>query len=411
MLNPRALVSSILAVLLVMLVAASSAFALSAATRTWVSGVGDDVNPCSRTAPCKTFAGAISKTNDAGEIDALDPGGFGAVTITRSMTIDGAGTLAGVLVSGGTNGIVINGAGIDVVIRNISIKSAATSPEPTTGCKANGLAGVRIVNARSVRLDHVSISTLSGAAVSVAATVGADAFVSLHDVDVTDACGGGVDASASSNAQVLVDHSTITHGGTAVRAGAGVAATVSSSTFFGNAAAVDAHDGGTIADAGGNVLVANGATPGAFSSSVPGPPTAAPTPITVNPTPVTVTPTPPVVTTVTTPVPLVVALALSSLGGAPGKPVTLAYAATAAGVAELEVRKGGSVVAQANGVAHKGSNAIAWNGKVAGKAAAPGVYALTLRVRGADGQEATAQATAKLVKPVAAKVLVTRRVR
>ncbi|MCW2924732.1 MAG: hypothetical protein JWM98_2136, partial [Thermoleophilia bacterium] len=95
----------------------------------------------------------------------------------------------------------------------------------------------------------------------------------------------------------------------------------------------------------------------------------------------------------------------------PGKPVTLAYAATAAGVAELEVRKGGSVVAQANGVAHKGSNAIVWNGKVAGKAATPGVYALTLRVRGADGQEATAQATAKLVKPVAAKVLVTRRVR
>ena len=58
------------------------------ATRTWVSGVGDDANPCSRTAPCKTFAGAISKTAAGGEIDCLDPGGFGAVTITKSMTID-----------------------------------------------------------------------------------------------------------------------------------------------------------------------------------------------------------------------------------------------------------------------------------------------------------------------------------
>ena len=56
------------------------------ATRTWVSGLGDDVNPCSRTAPCKTFAGAISKTAIQGEINCLDPGGFGAVTITKAMT-------------------------------------------------------------------------------------------------------------------------------------------------------------------------------------------------------------------------------------------------------------------------------------------------------------------------------------
>src|SRR3981189_3269586 len=67
------------------------------ATRTWVSGVGDDANPCSRTAPCKTFAGAISKTAAGGEIDCLDPGGFGAVTITKSMTIDCTGVAGGIL--------------------------------------------------------------------------------------------------------------------------------------------------------------------------------------------------------------------------------------------------------------------------------------------------------------------------
>src|SRR6185369_6084756 len=78
------------------------------ATRTWVSGVGDDVNPCSRTAPCKTFAGAISKTADKGEIDVLDPGGFGVVTITKNMTIDGAGTLAGVLSPGSPAGVNVN---------------------------------------------------------------------------------------------------------------------------------------------------------------------------------------------------------------------------------------------------------------------------------------------------------------
>src|SRR3989454_8955497 len=94
------------------------------ATRTWVSGVGDDVNPCSRTAPCKTFAGAISKTADCGEIDALDPGGFGAVTITKAITIDGTGTMASILASG-TTGVIINATNAKVItLRGLSINGA-----------------------------------------------------------------------------------------------------------------------------------------------------------------------------------------------------------------------------------------------------------------------------------------------
>jgi hypothetical protein len=84
------------------------------ATRTWVSGVGDDVNPCSRTAPCKTFAGAISKTAPGGEINCLDPGGFGAVTITKAMTISCPYTEGGALAGG--NGIVVNAQPTDVVV-------------------------------------------------------------------------------------------------------------------------------------------------------------------------------------------------------------------------------------------------------------------------------------------------------
>src|ERR1700729_3254009 len=98
----------------VALLTASSAFAQ--ATRTRVSGVGDDANPCSRTAPCKTWAGAISKTAAGGEIDALDPGGFGSVTITKSITLDGGGgQVASTLVSG-TNGIAVSAASTDIVI-------------------------------------------------------------------------------------------------------------------------------------------------------------------------------------------------------------------------------------------------------------------------------------------------------
>src|SRR4029434_3248024 len=101
------------------------------ATRTWVSGVGDDVNPCSRTAPCKTFAGAISKTAAGGEINCLDPGGFGAVTITKSLTIDCVGTLGSILAAG-TNGVNINDSltaspgTIVVNLKNLSIQGAAT---------------------------------------------------------------------------------------------------------------------------------------------------------------------------------------------------------------------------------------------------------------------------------------------
>src|SRR3954468_8600354 len=98
----------------------ASAPAHAQATRTWVSGVGDDVNPCSRTAPCKTFAGAISKTATAGIINCLDDGGFGAVTIGKSLTIDCAAHQAGAL-SGATNAIVVNGAGINVTLRGINI--------------------------------------------------------------------------------------------------------------------------------------------------------------------------------------------------------------------------------------------------------------------------------------------------
>src|SRR5436190_22139228 len=106
------------------------------ATRTWVSGLGDDANPCSRTAPCKTFAGAISKTAIDGEIDALDSGGFGAVTITKAITIDGDSNLAGVL-SAGTTGINVSlnaNSGSNVVeIRNLSFNGAGT-----------GIIGIRI---------------------------------------------------------------------------------------------------------------------------------------------------------------------------------------------------------------------------------------------------------------------------
>jgi hypothetical protein len=124
--------------------------AYAQATRTWVSGVGDDANPCSRTAPCKTFQGAISKTAAGGEINCLDPGGFGAVTITKSLTIV-CEVEAGVLVSG-TNGIIINAGASDVVILDgLDLEGLGT-----------GLDGIRFLAGGALHVRNTTISDFRG---------------------------------------------------------------------------------------------------------------------------------------------------------------------------------------------------------------------------------------------------------
>jgi hypothetical protein len=122
-----------------------------AQTRTWVSGVGSDANPCSRTAPCQTFAGAISKTATGGEINCLDPGGFGTVNITKAITID-CNYTHGSILAANTNGVLVNGAGIHVTLRGLSINGANT----TTGN------GVRILQAGSVTIDDTVIEHFGG---------------------------------------------------------------------------------------------------------------------------------------------------------------------------------------------------------------------------------------------------------
>jgi hypothetical protein len=133
--------------LLVVVALALPSSASAQATRTWVSGVGDDANPCSRTAPCKTFAGAISKTANGGEINCLDPGGFGGVTITKSMTIKCHYTEGGVLVSG-TNAIVINATATDkVTLRGLDINGIGTGAQTSlTGIKVLSAARVDIID-------------------------------------------------------------------------------------------------------------------------------------------------------------------------------------------------------------------------------------------------------------------------
>lgn len=173
------------------------------ATRTWVSGVGDDANPCSRTAPCKTFAGAISKTAAGGEIDALDPGGFGALTITKAITLDGGGgQVASVLVAG-TNGIVVAAGANDVtIIRNLRVNGIA-------GTGNGGLNGIRFISGKDLNIENGYIFGFTQNGLDIALNQATQATVHVIGSVVKNNAGVGIRATNAQAppVQVTVDHS------------------------------------------------------------------------------------------------------------------------------------------------------------------------------------------------------------
>lgn len=214
-------------------VALQSTAASGQATRTWVSGVGDDTNPCSRTAPCKTFAGAISKTAAAGEISVLDSAGFGAVAITKSISIVGEGVEASILALG-TNGIVVDAGPDDVVhLQGLSIEGGGTG---LNGIRflAGGALHVRDCTIRGFRAGSglgisveapgpsrifVSDTTLAASlgGIRVLSTGGSEVAAFLDGVTIEGNAGTGVEADGPGTV-VRLGRSTITHNGTGLSA-------------------------------------------------------------------------------------------------------------------------------------------------------------------------------------------------
>jgi hypothetical protein len=194
----------------------SCAPAFAQATRTWVSGVGDDANPCSRTAPCKTFAGAISKTATAGEINVLDPGGFGAVTITKAITIRSDHIEAGVLVSG-TNGISVAAGSTDtVVLEGLDIDGAA----------GTGINGVSISSAAAVYILNCAIRHFGQNGVNMTALgAGSRLFIrdSLINLNGAGAGGpfGGVNVQGNANITSILNTVVDNNTGFSVQVGGG----------------------------------------------------------------------------------------------------------------------------------------------------------------------------------------------
>ncbi len=286
---------NILAIAVFTLTVASMAQAQ--ATRTWVSGVGDDANPCSRTAPCKTFAGAISKTAANGEIDALDPAGFGAVTITKSITIDGSPTGVAGILNAGTTGVIINMGAGDVrktaTIRGVSIQGAGTGTLGIrimaatrvfvencfiSGQNASGTAdGIRDERTAGgfLEVDNTTITNNSGNAINVSNTTGTALSVhvsnsrlqgngntglvlgngakgTIFNSVVTQNVGGFFTSSSIGAVELAVDHCVVSNNGTGFIANAGATIRVSNTTAMNNGTLATVSGGGAVSSYGNN---------------------------------------------------------------------------------------------------------------------------------------------------------------
>ncbi|HMK27945.1 MAG TPA: right-handed parallel beta-helix repeat-containing protein [Chitinophagaceae bacterium] len=248
--------------ILVICISATGMIAMAQATRTWVSGVGDDVNPCSRTAPCKTLAGAISKTATGGEINILDPGGFGAVTITKSITIDGAG-ITGSILSSATNGIIVNAPGALVTIRNFSINGAGTTL---------GINGIRVIAVKKLNVENCFLSNFSGNGIDFNSTTAAEIMIS--NTTIQNAGGVGISivgpsSSTGTGGFTVVDGCHIQGMQSAGISINGGTATVSNTVISGCSVGVKSGTAST-AHLSGNIITSNATAfqgPGSITSS------------------------------------------------------------------------------------------------------------------------------------------------
>jgi hypothetical protein len=206
------------------------------ATRTWVSGVGDDANPCSRTAPCKTWAGAIAKTTAGGEIDNLDAGGFGALTITKSITLDGGGgAVASTLVSG-TNGMNVAAGSTDVVIiKNIRFQGLLGNGSSPGSA---GITGLSVSSAGQVVVDTCAFIGFNTSGISVAPSgsvvpveVRNSTFLNNPTGISASGSGGGVGIVQVVNSTFVGTFKSGAPSGTGVSAGSNGAIAVSDSNF------------------------------------------------------------------------------------------------------------------------------------------------------------------------------------
>ena len=208
---------------------AFASIAQAQATRTWVSGVGDDVNPCSRTAPCKTYAGAISKTAKDGEISTLDPGGFGAVTITKSITINGGGGGQGY---GSILAALVNGVIINITDPADTRKTVRLDWLNINGA-STGLDAIRFIGGNSLFVENCVIDGFTGDGIEVSsASLSAVNQLHMRNVSIRNTANGVNISNSGTNAtQLTMDNVSISKATNGLNAGNGTRGQIYNSAF------------------------------------------------------------------------------------------------------------------------------------------------------------------------------------
>jgi hypothetical protein len=289
--------------------------------RTWVSGTGDDTSQCVVDAPCLTFAAAMALTLPGGEIDALDPGDFGPVTITKSLSIVGnqdavsalsptSGGTSGIVVTAGANdvvnlrGLIFNGfagTGASGVVFNSGAKlrikgctflgfagggitfspgagSAATAKMVVESSNILGSGSGVVVSpsagiAANVQLTHLRTDGNSGDGVIADGTAGGGAIsVAIDNASIGFNAGNGINAvSGSGSVTIDIIRSAIETNGLAgilsnQSGGGSSSVTVGSSQIHGNGVGMQSGGGGVLLSYGNNQMTGNG-TNGVFSTT------------------------------------------------------------------------------------------------------------------------------------------------
>src|SRR5947209_15519643 len=217
------------------------------ATRTWVSGVGDDANPCSRTAPCKTFPGAISKTANPGEINCIDAGGYGTLTIVNRSVSILCGYTEGGIASAGTNGITVNNGATNVVyIEGLDIDGAGVTL---------GVNGIRMIGSGKLTINKTRIRNHSNYGVDLEGAANARVFITDSIITGNGTGGFLIQGTGGGANRGILDHATIdNNGAAAVKVGAGGSLTVSNSVLTGSGVGIDPAGGGTVTSYGTSVI-------------------------------------------------------------------------------------------------------------------------------------------------------------
>jgi hypothetical protein len=160
--------------------------------RVYVGLAGNDSNPCTLGAPCRTIAPALAAVDDGGQVWLLDSANYNLATvqITKSVTIEALPGAIGSFLALGGPAFNVATSSVKLVLRNLVIRSFPG---------AGSTDGVHATAATSVIIDKCTLSDLPGKAVFI----GGALSLQVRDSEIRNAGSSGIELSAGGASATL----------------------------------------------------------------------------------------------------------------------------------------------------------------------------------------------------------------